>query len=184
MNLSLAMPTLMRRAALAAVAAGTLLGTSCTIFPPPASGPEGPPFAPEGRHRFGHNGTQSPNYPDPREDRDPGNSPPPPREIRRDPNNTDINLEPPPPRTPKEKPEPKDPGERVTPPDSTPPPPAPTPPAPKPSAVEDLPYGVPVPGQPGIVYSPYPGEGKLDVTGFKRGTRVRLKGSTNHFRVP
>jgi len=56
-----------------------------------------------------------------------------------------------------------------------------SPPEPK----ENLPYGIPVPESKGMVQSPYePDKGLVDVSGLKRGTRVRCPYSGKHFRVP
>lgn len=58
------------------------------------------------------------------------------------------------------------------------PPPAPEPPA-------EYPYGKPVPGSRGFVYSPYdPTAGKVDVQGFAPGTKVRCPYTGKVFRVP
>jgi hypothetical protein len=170
MNLSLVtISVLQRSAAVAVIAAGALFGTSCTVFspapppPPPATGP----------FRYGYGGTNSPNY---ERRAQPGQ-----REIKRDPNDDNVNIEPPPPRD-----EPTPPAE-ATPPGTPPPAPPPidTPPAPKPSAKEDLPYGIPVVGKKGYVYSPFAEDrGQVDVEGLKRGTRVKCPYTGKHFRVP
>ena len=174
MNPSLVTISVLRRSvAVAVMAAGALLGTSCAPYPPY---PPGPGFPPPGPHRFGYEGTNSPNYQPPRAL--PGN--PGQREIRRDPNNENVNIEPPPPRN-----KPLPPAEAN--PDTQPssPPEPDTPPAPKPSAREDLPYGIPVVGKKGYVYSPYAeAQGQVDVTGLKRGTRVECPYTKKHFRVP
>ena len=179
MNLTHAMiPTLLRRTLSAATAAGALLATSCTVFPPPVPQP-GPPFAPYGRPRYGHNGTDSPNYgTEPRAL--PGNSGRP--DIRRDPNDTRVDITPPEPRNttgtgnkPGVNPDPNTPA--VTTPDPAPPP------AVKPR--EELLYGIPVVGKKGMVYSPHaPEKGQVDVEGLKRGTRVKCPYSGQDFRVP
>jgi hypothetical protein len=50
---------------------------------------------------------------------------------------------------------------------------------------EELPYGIPVVGKPGMVQSPYaPEKGMIDVEGFKRGTRVSCPYTGKHFRMP
>ena len=54
-----------------------------------------------------------------------------------------------------------------------------------PPALRKLPSGIPVPDKPGMVQSPYaPEKGFIDVTGFKRGTRVECPYTGKHFRVP
>ncbi len=175
MNFSPAMISpLLRLTLSAATAAGALLVSSCTMFPPPAPQP-GPPFA-DGRPRYGHNGTESPNYAnDPRA----ATGQP---EIKRDPNNTRVDITPPAPRT------------GTAPPGTLPPitsdpnrPPVTTdpPPVTKPAQHEDLPFGTPVVGRQGMVYSPYaPEKGVVDVEGLKRGTRVECPYTKKHFRVP
>ena len=69
-----------------------------------------------------------------------------------------------------------------------PPPPAQdTPPAPAPStpAATELPYGVPVPGKKGFVYSPYDkSAGFVDVRDISPGTKVRCPYTGKIFRVP
>lgn len=59
-------------------------------------------------------------------------------------------------------------------------------PPPAPSAVTtELPYGVPVPGRPGLVNSPYAGKYQLvDVTGLAPGQEVKCPYSGKLFRVP
>ncbi len=157
-----------------ATAAGALLFTSCTVFPPPVP-PSGPPFA-DGRPRYGHGGTESPNYAnDPRASSGP--------QIKRDPNNTRVDITPPAPRTR------TDTTGTLPPLTSEPnPPPVTTtdaPPVTKPAQHEDLPFGTPVVGRQGMVYSPYaPEKGVVDVEGLKRGTRVECPYTKKHFRVP
>jgi hypothetical protein len=173
------MPAVMRGAALAATAAGTLLGTSCNLFPPPEPGPGAPAFAPDGRHRYGMNGTQSPNYQENR----PANQGQ--KEIKRDPNNDNINLEPPPPKNNNNKPDEPATAEKPAP--ANPPPHETTPPVEKPAVApqEDLPFGTPVVGRPGFVYSPYAEEkGPVDVVGIKRGKKVKCPYTGKVFRVP
>jgi hypothetical protein len=172
------LPVLMRRAALAATAAGALLGTSCNLFPPPDPGPGAPGFAPNGPHRYGLNGTQSPNYQEPRATS--GNQGQ--KEIKRDPNNDNINLEPPP---PKNTPKPPDTPDTSKPEPSSPPPNVTPAPTPKPAPIEDLPYGTPVVGKQGMVYSPFAEDkGPVDVVGIKRGTKVKCPYTGKTFRVP
>ncbi|MCB1096914.1 MAG: hypothetical protein KDN22_15170 [Verrucomicrobiae bacterium] len=58
------------------------------------------------------------------------------------------------------------------------------PPAPVPT-METLAYGRPVPGKPGMVYSPYsPDAGYVDVTGIAPGTKVKCPYTKKLFRVP
>ena len=176
MNLPHAMiSTFLRRTKIAAAAAGVLLTTtSCTVFPPPDY-QSGPPFTPDGRPRYGHNGTESPNHTDPR-----ANNPRQP-DIKRDPNNERVDITPPTPRSttnstdiPGVNP---DPASSV----ASDPASAPQPLTPR----EDLPFGIPVVGKKGMVYSPYaPEKGVVDVENLKRGTRVRCPYTDKHFRVP
>ncbi|MEN3369268.1 MAG: hypothetical protein V7609_1411 [Verrucomicrobiota bacterium] len=69
---------------------------------------------------------------------------------------------------------------------NSPAPPTPTPTAPQPvvrpasvpsdikNKKRDIPYGIPVPGKPGFVTSPYaPKQGLVDVRGFPSGTEVK-----------
>lgn len=56
---------------------------------------------------------------------------------------------------------------------------------PAPTKSEDLPYGSPVAGRPGLVNSPYAGKMQLvDVTGLKPGQEVKCPYSGKLFRVP
>ena len=75
--------------------------------------------------------------------------------------------------------------------DATPPPdrpratPAPAQPANVPPKSVDYPYGVPVPGKPGYVTSPYsPDTGYVDVHGFTPGQEVRDPYTQKIFLVP
>jgi hypothetical protein len=160
-----------RNLALLTIAAGVLLTNSCTLFEPPPP----PGMVPAGPNRYGYRGTQSPNYSDPRAGQ---------REIKRD-LSDNVNIEPPPPRTDSSLP----PVESENPPpttdtSSTPTTPE-TPPVSKPVPREDLPYGIPVVGKKGFVYSPYAEDrGLVDVEGMKRGTRVECPYTKKHFRVP
>lgn len=73
-----------------------------------------------------------------------------------------------------------------------PPTPEPTPvsgilptPTPTPSSSGQLPYGIPVPGKPGFVTSPYAqGSGYVDVRGFPPNTEVKDPYSGKVFLVP
>jgi hypothetical protein len=72
---------------------------------------------------------------------------------------------------------------------STDPAPAPagTPPAPttKPKPADTLPFGVPVIGKKGFVYSPFAMEkGMVDVSELASGTKVECPYTFKHFRVP
>jgi len=114
--------------------------------------------------------------------------------IKRDPNNTDIDLTPPPAPAGSsvEKPAVTEPAVEPTPavepkPEAVEPAPAPTPapaPAPKPVVREDLPYGIPAVTKPGCVYSPYMTTQLVEVAGLARGTKVKCPYTGKHFRVP
>ncbi len=57
--------------------------------------------------------------------------------------------------------------------------------APPATEPEELPYGIPVPGRPGTVYSPYDRTaGFVDVSGLAPGTVVTDPYTGNQFRVP
>ncbi len=57
--------------------------------------------------------------------------------------------------------------------------------APADKAKGDMPYGIPVPGQKGMVTSPYLPEGNyIDVSGFAPGTAVKDPYTGKIFRVP
>jgi hypothetical protein len=192
MTPSLMMKRVIRRAAPAGLLSVSVLLSSCEIFTPPPPPPPVGPFAADGRPRYGFQGTQSPNYQEappalPGNNSTPQNKP---VRINRDPNNTTVDIAPPPPRT--TKPDiipppsipstPADATVPVTP--STPSTPA-NPPASKPSSRDDLPFGTPVVGKKGFVYSPYAEDkGYVDVETLKRGTRVKCPYTGKHFRVP
>jgi hypothetical protein len=57
----------------------------------------------------------------------------------------------------------------------------------KPKATSDdssLPFGVPVPGKEGVVYSPYTSEGYVDVRGMPPGSKAKCPYTKKIFRVP
>jgi len=58
-------------------------------------------------------------------------------------------------------------------PDSAPPDTAPVAPTAPPVAKGDYPYGIPIPGKPGYVYSPFTPNRPVDVKGFAPGTEVK-----------
>jgi hypothetical protein len=187
---------------------------SCAgMYGPPVPGPQ--PFPPQPQPpRFGYGGVQSPNNvpppvvtPAPRNaasansvgNTGSGNAAAPVRKkppvvIKRDPNDTIVDLTPPepPPAPPLPTPEKVEPkpapepdvrieGAAVAPERKPAPTPAPTP---KPVAREDLPYGIPAVTKPGCVYSPYHTTGLVDVEGFARGTKVECPYTHKFFRVP
>ncbi len=57
-------------------------------------------------------------------------------------------------------------------------------PKPKPAPDESLPYGVPVAGKAGVVYSPYDSTKQIDVKGLAPGTVMKDPWSKKRFRVP
>lgn len=60
-----------------------------------------------------------------------------------------------------------------------------TAPAPQPEAASNLPFGMPIPGRPGFVNSPFAEKHQLvDVTGLAVGTEVKCPYSGKLFRVP
>ena len=58
------------------------------------------------------------------------------------------------------------------------------PPAPVPVKRETSTYGIPVPGKPGYVTSPYSGAGLVDVRGYPPGTPVKCPYTGKIFLVP
>jgi hypothetical protein len=100
-------------------------------------------------------------------------------EIRRDPDNTKVDLTPPP--APPGNNSSAIPLEQA----GTNAPSTPPPSKPAPAKREDLPYGIVIPGKKGYVYSPY-GEGKqqVDVTEIPTGTKVKCPYTGKVFRVP
>jgi len=205
-------PVLRRVLMVPMVPLASLLLVSCAgMYGPPVPGPQ--PFPQPQPPRFGYGGVQSPNNvpppvvtPGPRSNPSQGNSggysggnagaPPvrkkPPVVIKRDPNDTIVDLTPPepaptPPPAALEKIEPKPAPVPEVKPTVEPAPVVPerTPaPAPKPVAREDLPYGIPAVTKPGCVYSPYHTTGLVDVEGFARGKKVECPYTGKFFRVP
>lgn len=176
-----------------------LAGSSCTSYYP-QPGPGGNVFIQDqNRPRYGYNGSQSPNNAQqPRRQAEPArrsddSSPPAnrPPSIKRDPNDTTVDMTPPE-RKSERTPEPDAPApeateksappvEKYTPPvEKTTPPPVET----KPAGREDLPYGTPIVGKKGFVYSPYYTTGEVDVQGIASGTKVRCPYTKKIFRVP
>lgn len=49
---------------------------------------------------------------------------------------------------------------------------------------KEPPYGIPVPGKPGFVTSPFSTDGEVDVTGIPSGTKVRCPYTRGIFRAP
>lgn len=187
----------------------SLLLVSCAgMYGPPVARPQ--PFPQPQPPRFGYGGVQSPNNvpppvvsPGPRSSSSQVNSggssggnagtpvrKKPPVVIRRDPNDTIVDLTPPDP-VPAPAPsvpetiEPKPAPLPEVKPAVEPAPAVPEPkPAPKPVAREDLPYGIPAVTKPGCVYSPYHTTGLVDVEGFARGKKVECPYTGKFFRVP
>lgn len=57
-------------------------------------------------------------------------------------------------------------------------------PDPTPPPSSDKPFGTPVPGKQGMVYSPYSQDGYVDVKGIPPGTEVKCPYTNKIFRVP
>lgn len=181
-----------RAAALTAVSAAGLSGVSCVTYPPPGGGNV---FLEENeRPRYGYGGVESPNArpenrpaPPPSRPQQPSSEPKktPSPAIKRDPSNTTVDLTPPPPKEKKS----GEPADREAPSssssesgnaqDAPPPPKEKTPPA-----REDLPFGQPIIGRPGFVYSPYAPTQVVNVEGLPSGTKVECPYTKKHFRVP
>lgn len=112
-------------------------------------------------------------------------------DIKRDPNNTTVDVTPPESKTEKktDSTTPPDSTETTTPsdtPTTTDKPVEPETTETKPAAPrEDLPFGQPVVGKKGYVYSPYaPDKGQVDVDGIPAGTKVKCPYTGKVFRVP
>jgi hypothetical protein len=174
------------------LAGGTLLiASSCNT--PPANGPGANVFVP-GQPRYGYGSpqqgspyqsgtadrtTRNPNTPRSTERKTP--------DIKRDPRDTTVDVTPPEPK-PDKKNAPdasaasdgtsdSNEGSNSAPPST---------PETKPAAPrEDLPYGQPVVGKKGFVYSPYaPDKGQVDVQDIPAGTKVKCPYTEKTFRVP
>ena len=182
------------RRALVLAGSTVLFAASCTT---PNYGPDGNVFAPP---RYGYGSPQTGNTARPSTTTDrTGAKPSDTRktpDIKRDPSDTTVDITP-----PDAKPDSKpatDTVESTTPPDSTTPATTdPSTPESKPSDTtstveskpavtrEDLPFGQPVVGKKGFVYSPYaPDKGQVDVDGIPAGTKVKCPYTGKVFRVP
>ena len=186
------------RRALVLAGSTVLFAASCTT---PNYGPDGNVFAPP---RYGYGSPQTGNTGRPATTADRSGAQPSDvskiPDIKRDPTNTTVDITP-----PDAKPEPKPatdtvesttPPDTATPPDTTPATDTSTPesnPSDTTSTVEsrpavtreDLPFGQPVVGKKGFVYSPYaPDKGQVDVDGIPAGTKVKCPYTGKVFRVP
>ena len=177
------------RRALVLAGSTILFATSCET---PNYGPEGNVFSPP-RYGYGSTQTRNTGRPSTTADRS-GSKPSDGRripDIKRDPSNTTVDITP-----PEAQPEAKpagDPGESTTPPDTTDTSTPESKPSDTPSTVEskpavtreDLPFGQPVVGKKGFVYSPHaPDKGQVDVDGIPAGTKVKCPYTGKVFRVP
>ena len=168
--------SLLRIIRAASVGIVSLAAVSCVDRPPYQ--PDGNVFITDRPPRYGHGGTDSPNY---RDDTNRRDNKPPKNDTGEDPsrlhdkpdNNADAGNNDrdttPPPTTGNDTP-PADTGNKP-------------PPATKPNS--ELPYGSPVIGKKGFVYSPYaPEQGMVDVTDIPSGTKVECPYTHKVFRVP
>lgn len=176
------------RRALVLAGSTVLFAASCAA---PIYGPDGNVFAPP---RYGYGSPQTGNTGRPASSTKPSDSRKTP-DIKRDPSNTTVDITPPdakPESTPA-----TDTVESTTPPDTTPATTDPSTSESKPSDTtstveskpavtrEDLPFGQPVVGKKGFVYSPYaPDKGQVDVDGIPAGTKVKCPYTGKVFRVP
>ncbi len=177
------------RHALVLAGSTVLFAASCAS---PNYGTDGNIFAPP---RYGYGSPQSgyTGRPAPTADRS-GTKPSDGRktpDIKRDPSDTVVDITPPDAR-PDSKPV-SDTVESTPPPDSTPTTTDTATPSDTTSTVEskpavtreDLPFGQPVVGKKGFVYSPYaPDKGQVDVDGIPAGTKVKCPYTGKVFRVP
>ena len=179
------------RRALVLAGSTVLFAASCET---PNYGPYGNVFAPP-RYGYGSSQTGNTGRPSTTADRT-GAKPADGRktpDIKRDPSDTTVNITP-----PDAKPESKPATDAVesTTPDTTPASDTSTPESKptdtttrvesKPAVTrEDLPFGQPVVGKKGFVYSPYaPDKGQVDVDGIPAGTKVKCPYTGKVFRVP
>lgn len=161
----------------ALVLAGGTLILAAACGPTPTYGPDGNVFV---QPRYGYGSANQSGQPKPGDDRNynytkPSNRKTP--DIKRDPNDTTVDV------TPPESKDKKDPDTATD--DTSDSPPRDTADA-KPAAPrEDLPIGQPVVGKKGYVYSPYaPDKGQVDVDGIPAGTKVKCPYTDKVFRVP
>lgn len=174
-----------RRALL--LAGGTaLLASACTTTP--EYGPDGGVFSP--RYGYGSPQQNSPatgNRTAAEKRTDSSRKTP---DIKRDPNNTTVDVTPPtsiPDKTQQPDPDSPNSDTAAPSPETTSETPAESPPAGTKPAVprEDLPFGQPIVGKKGFVYSPFaPDKGQVEVEGIPAGTKVRCPYTGKVFRVP
>lgn len=188
-------------AAAAVSMAAALVATSCTQY---GTQPGNVFLDESGRPRYGYRGTDSPNYKPERQttaQEKPAATKKTPT-IKRDPNNTTVDITPPEPKkktpstadsgsssssTSDDKPSDSGAGDTGSTSGSQTADTSSTDPDPKPASQqrEDLPYGQPVVGKKGYVYSPYaPDKNFCDVRGVAPGTAVKCPYTGKPFRVP
>ncbi len=173
------------RRALLLTGGSVLLLTSCDTTQP-VYGPDGNVFVDSnGRARYGYGSPQSSGANPSGSSSKPSSSSRKTQDIKRDPSNTTVDLSPPKPKPDSTAPSGDTPPGSTADTSDTPPVEQTTPPEPKPAAREDLPFGQPVVGKKGFVYSPYaPEKGQVDVQGISAGTKVRCPYTEKIFRVP